>query len=235
MSGTPGRCCGRWSTSRARTGFGATRMWPPRWTRRRNGRANAGRPGTLSATSAGPKARHRHLLGVGRRIRRRAEGGSDMNSTMGGHDSDRRPNPYVGPRSIGAGEPRYGRDRELEEGRSTSLISQRIVLGSTRRRARADRPGLEAGMPRQLEARGFRVCCSMVRVGHGIGDRTNLVYAHVHYTFPLGGYSNRQAAQRRGAGRVGPRLLPEPLGRPPPAGGPRVSCVFFDQFEEAVH
>lgn len=150
-----------------------------------------------------------------------------MSSKTGDSAVNPRPNPYVGPRSIEAGEPLYGRDRELDEVLNV-LISRRIVLLYSPSGA-GKSSLLEAGLRGQLEARGYRVAPT-VRIGHTVRAGVNRYVMSTLLSLEEAFRPEEQLSDEALSEwdldsylhRLAAHLLSED----------RDLCLFFDQFEE---
>ena len=144
----------------------------------------------------------------------------------------RRPNPYVGPRSIRYGERIYGRDREIEELRDV-LIADRIVLMYSPSGA-GKSSLIDAGLRPELERRDFWVLPT-IRVGldveaelgeSGVGNRYLL-----STLFSLEEGRERQLDPSELATMHLDEYLTRILEEEEEALDP---CLVFDQFEELL-
>ncbi len=145
-----------------------------------------------------------------------------------------RPNPYVGPRSFQAGEPFYGRDRELRS-LSALLEAERIVLLHSPSGA-GKTSLLQAGLLPRLQAEEFNIL-PIVRVNQEPPAELAGAAGFNRYTFStlLSLEEGLPETKRLPVSELASLTLDDYLTRRPrPESGFACDVLVFDQFEEIL-
>lgn len=145
-----------------------------------------------------------------------------------------RPNPYVGPRSFQAGEPFYGRDRELRS-LSSLLVAERIVLLHSPSGA-GKSSLIQAGLLPRLVEDEFNIL-PHIRVNQDVPPEVAAVSRLNRYTLSalLSLEEDLPEAQRLPLNRLAALTLDSYLTqRPRPEGAFTSDVLVFDQFEEVL-
>ncbi len=133
-------------------------------------------------------------------------------------------NPYVGPRSLIAGEPIYGRDRELDELRDALIADRLVLLYSPSGAGKSSL--LDAGLRPALAAKEF-VVSPTIRVSQQVEGAANRYVASTMLSLePL-----IPPERRVPVSAFDTTTLAEYLARVDVDGGSEI-CLIFDQFEE---
>lgn len=129
------------------------------------------------------------------------------------------PNPYVGPRSLRAGEALHGRERELANLRDTVIAERIVLLYSPSGAGKSSL--LESGLRPELEGLGFRVAPTIRISHHNPADTGNRYVSSV--------LASLDADDNAAPGTDLSAALDAALGLSAEQGE---LCLFFDQFEE---
>jgi hypothetical protein len=157
---------------------------------------------------------------------------TDMGSAAKSRPAGIGRNPFVGPRSIGRGEPIYGRGRETNDICSTLVAARIVLLYAVSGAGKTSL--LEAGLRPELERRDFAVLPT-VRVGHGVSNADGATASN-RYTLStlLSLEEGRPQEARLHPVELSAMSLEEYVGRCLLRGQDDAldPCFFFDQFEE---